>query len=155
MKHPWNFKQTPLRHPCNTLKTSCFKCFEWSNLNKITPETQTNLVTSSLLELLIAAKNEDDLKNADNIEDEDNLKNKVDFKERRRPQKWRWPQKVKWPPKWRQKIVINDMIYISHDKGYDIWKYWCSESSFWGGRRPAKKLKIFVKGQLVRCSWIT
>ena len=38
------------------LEISSLKCFECSKLNKMTKHTCTDLVTSSLLELLIAAK---------------------------------------------------------------------------------------------------
>ena len=38
------------------LKSPCFQCFECSKLNKITTDKRTHLVTSSLLELLIAVK---------------------------------------------------------------------------------------------------
>ena len=69
----------------------------------------------------LASKKENDFENKDILSDADNLRTKTP-KMKMNPkiktsskwrwtEKWRWPQKVKWPLNWRQKIVINDMIY--------------------------------------------
>ena len=64
---------------------------------------------------------------------DDYPKNKDDPKKKNDPQN---EDKKLW-------LIIWYVIYISYDKWYDIWNYWRSEFSFWGGRRPAKKLTNF------------
>ena len=62
LKHPRNILKTPLEHPCDILATAykhlASNASKFPNLTKrLHTDTQTELVTLSLLELLIAAKN--------------------------------------------------------------------------------------------------
>ena len=77
LKHPWNTFETPLKHPWNTLETPLkhtstpidslwhsLMLYDTPNalqtsktLKKKKGDVRTNLVTTSLLELLVAAKN--------------------------------------------------------------------------------------------------